>query len=381
MFCAWFCTPRKHGNAKTTSSTTLDLPVVYIYKNRKECVLLSACWNEDWDKVRRRCRTHRREAFYRTVDSGRTALHLASMPGARAPGDVIEMLIECNPHALLLHDKHCFPGTPLHFLCWSVHGDNLRLMRKAVLAALEMTKQHPLDQPSMHAYSPLFLASNRGASAEALELLIQGVDTWISPFTGCETGVLKRDVRWNPLHSLWSVVREHLQSIDEPTIDTIRTITASILSDRHQFILSATQPNHNMAVQSWLKLLVLFRSAIVHSNCLTLLELLAKPGWAIPALFRLACTLFPEQIVACSSSGTSLLQTLLNREDWRPASSNRVARMLLEVVELCPGLLLRLDECSGLYPFALAAVRGLSLDCVYSMLVASPHVLLTSHSQ
>lgn len=361
VFCAGFCVPRRRRNQILTS-----YPVTYKKKNRDACLLLSACWNQDWDQVRRRCQTHPREAFCKTLDSGRTALHLACMPGTQAPEDVIELLIDCNPHALIVQDNHQYSGTPMHFLCGSVHRDNPRLMGKAVQAALTVTKKCPFDLPVAHYWSPFSMACYKCAPAGTLEVIIQGAGTWIAPYTGCETQVYGGKAYPTPLRAIWDGVKEHLQSLDEQTIQSLRTMTTTADPLRE----------NDAAIEAWRKLSVLLRWGAAHNKCRSIPELMVWIHQPVPGLMRLVCAVFPESMRKRTKDGITILQALLYRSDIRSLDPTVTAEMLFTIVELCPELLMVREKWCDFCPVMRAASLDLSLDIVYAMLVAAPQVML-----
>ena len=364
MFCGVFCVPRRPGKQRSIFSPH---SVKYKTKNRSECPLLSACWDQDWDEVRRRCRTHPREAFCKTPDSGRTALHLACMPGARALEDVIETLIDCNPHAILMHDRHKRSGTPLHFLCGSIHRDNPKLMAKAMQAALEMTEQYPSDVPLSQYWSPFYMACSKSAPPDTLATVLQSADTWIAPYTGCEVRAYHGHEHCTPLAILWSGVKEHLRPLEQRTVEYIRAVIATS---------SPVPAEHALATESWLKLSVLLQWGAAYNSFNSMAELLVLIIQPVPELLRLVCTIFPETLLTRAKDDITVLQALLNRTDLQRVEQSLIPEMLLIIVESCPELLSIKEKWSGLYPVMRAASLDLPLDCVYGMLIPAPHLIL-----
>lgn len=297
------------------------------------------------------------------------------MPGAGAPADVVALLLDCNPHALLLPDTHRYCATPLHFLCGSVHRDNVELMRRAVTASIAVSEQYPGDRPTPHAWSPLYMACSKGAAAGTIEALLKGVTTWIAPLHGCEMEDLGYGRKWSPLRVVWGKIQEDLRSLDDGSMHTLRRMTKLVLADVSILFSETVVPARNKAVASWLKLLVLIRFGMAQGKCLTMLEILILIQHPIPELVRFVCELFPGEANANTRTGQTILIALLCRNCSDQASSDFVSQMLKLIIEISPEQMGRRDLKSGLYPFAVAAMRGLSLECIYTLLQQYPQAM------
>jgi hypothetical protein len=118
-------------------------PSRYYLISRSGCPLLRLCWEEDWEGALRRVKTNPAEAYAVTVeDRRRTALHLTTMRGAWCPRQVLEAILEANPHAATVSDHFRDGWTPLHFLCQGEHRDDAGLVRLFVRAATVRAGDH-----------------------------------------------------------------------------------------------------------------------------------------------------------------------------------------------------------------------------------------------
>jgi hypothetical protein len=122
-------------------------PPRYFLVSRSDCPLLRLCWDQDWEGALRRVKTNPAEAYAVTADTRRTALHLATMPGAGCPRQVLEAILEANPHAVTVSDRHRNGGTPLHFLCGTRHRDDAGLVRLFVRGATVRAGHQPPRDP------------------------------------------------------------------------------------------------------------------------------------------------------------------------------------------------------------------------------------------
>jgi hypothetical protein len=180
------CEVQTIGNLKTPVLRK-QRPPRYHVVDRSVSLMLEACWEQDWPRVIALCVTHPRQAYHISHNTGRTALHLATMPGAYCPSDVIRLLLHINPHAILVSDHHPYGGTPMHFVCGSHHRNNPSLIRQFCETAIRMRNQY-LSSPSISDYSPLYLAAKVGAPPQTLQVLVETqLETdWIAPWTGAE---------------------------------------------------------------------------------------------------------------------------------------------------------------------------------------------------
>jgi hypothetical protein len=126
----------------------------YVLVSRSDCPLLRHCWEQDWDAALRRVKTNPSEALAMTADTHRTALHYATMPGAGCPRKVLEALLEANPHASTVSDRHRHGGTPLHFLCGGRHRDDPELVRLFIRAAVRAVHPRAESEDDKHQTYP-----------------------------------------------------------------------------------------------------------------------------------------------------------------------------------------------------------------------------------
>lgn len=286
----------------------------YCNVNRTECPLLQACWDQEWDRVRqiletdvaaassssymrtvtqpqrhnrnRRSFPHhhhqqQRHVFCRTLQGDRTALHLSTMPGAGAPVTVLEALLRANPHALLVSDAHKHGGTPMHFLCGSLHRNNPSIVRLFVETAIQVehkyfgnhkhnnnqkknddSKEEEEEQQQnsdntvllsrqrcLHDdfWSPLLVACRKASPPETLQILVDSRQhtSWIAPWTGSETQTIgsvhpccriKSETATNvmyhsPLLILWQNTFEQFpdERLSAATLQQMRQVTSFML--------------------------------------------------------------------------------------------------------------------------------------------------------
>ena len=373
FFCST-CMPRKTPRPLYPLSTEREN--VYKLARRNQSQLLRACWEKDWTRVSSLCGAHRGETFVRTSDTGRTALHLATMPGSQAPDDVIYLLLEANPHALLIHDSHRRSGTPLHFICGSVHRENGALIQRAVELAQEMTVKYPLDQPLGCSWSPFYVACRKLAPLGTLDsLLKEGAHSWIAPSIGAETEHLRQGTYLSPLLELWNGLHVHFRQLDKASMQTIRAMTNLLIADPQIPVTRLIKPETNGSVRAWLTLFLLLRTQVRKTLSPSVTHLLVKLYQPIAALLQLSCFLFAEELLVRTCDGKTVLQLLLDRTDLPSLTS--ASEMICHLIEASPELLIFKDSESLMYPvLSAASYNNISLDCIYQMITRSPQVLL-----
>ena len=120
--------------------------------------------NRDWEGARQRAVTHPWDARYRTCSgSNSTALHLVCV--YRAPPDVVQVVLDAHPEAIMATDGEGW--TPLHvaFLYGADERTALLLIKRggALVAAMQ----------SRLVGSPLHVACRHGVSTRVLQELLQ----------------------------------------------------------------------------------------------------------------------------------------------------------------------------------------------------------------
>ena len=174
--------------------------------------LLNLTWSREWQGVSICCQNFPQEACV-VNERGRCALHLASF-SRTCPVPILVALLGANPHAVLLRDKDGY--TPLHYACHFGHSiETIRLLCDKIINITTPYKKElaaagttiiPYD-PTITAaaidddnyddkkalfWSPLFLACNKNASIEIMQILLDtseanhGALQWIAPLTGAE---------------------------------------------------------------------------------------------------------------------------------------------------------------------------------------------------
>lgn len=360
VFCPCWRRPRR----RPTNAEALN----YITVNKYASVILRACWDQDWQTVLRRLKTHRKDAFCMALN-GRTALHLCTMPGANCPQDVIETVLAANPHAVIVSDKHKQGGTPLHFLCGSHHRDNAKLVELFIQSAITAEESYPDYYISAHRWSPLFMACRKAASAECLLLLVQSREhtVWIAPTTGGETSREGFGPYLSPLWELWKQVYHYFDGLDEATRLRLRQIT-------FHFLETSTLPpleEDERVAQAWLKVLILLAHHLpLDSTLVHLLSCLYSP---MPSLLTIVCNLFPEYGRTRDGSGRLPLHSLLYKNPRYPDKHARgLANVLLKHF---PEAVRVEDPATGFFPCFLAASQQAPLETIWKMLVDYPEAL------
>ena len=117
----------------------------------------------DWNEARMRILTYPYDAYYKTM-SGKssTPLHLVCL--YRAPIDVVELLLEANPSALLAQDAEGW--TPIHLVLLYGGDEDIAMMliRRGGTPAASLL--------SPYVGSPLHLACRHGSCTRIMDLLL-----------------------------------------------------------------------------------------------------------------------------------------------------------------------------------------------------------------
>jgi hypothetical protein len=343
----------------------------YRLVERSRCELLRLCWARNWDGVLARCETHPEEAFCRSRNTDRTALHLATMPGSKCPAPVLLTLLETNPHAVVVRDDHRYRGgTPLHFICGSAQRNNSDLIHRFVQSAISFEKYNTIKIGTDDSWSPLLLASKMSARVETLQILVEtrSRTLWVAPWTGGEAcpGINPLlSVGDSPLWNIWKYAESHLKDLAPETLPRMREIAEIMLSDQNANVSTYTTDQE----ESWTKLLVLLREHVPS----TLLHTVATLYVPIPGLVRVVATIFPEQAQEVDPKGCLALHCFFRcpLDPWE-LQQKEIVQILIEAQ---PETLSAPDGLMHLYPFLLAASRNAPLDTLVSMLKACPVAL------
>jgi hypothetical protein len=352
----------------------------YKQVEKSQCKLLKLCWDEDWDAMVARCKTHPREAFCHTRNMDRTALHLATIPSCKCPEEALLVLLETNPHAVTVQDDYQYGGTPLHFLCGSPHKNNHVLVQRFVTAALAFEKQYPYDVSACIdiGWSPLRAAANGAARQETLQILMQARHqaAWIGPWTGAEAypgpnpGIVQDET---PLWLLWNKLQYKLADLTPVVVPRLRHIaTAMLEKNMDQITADAAAVNlfgisqHSDQEEAWTQLLIFLRETVSS----TLMHTVASLYFAIPGLVQLVVKVFPEQLHFKDESGRFPLHSLF----MCPCGPLHFQAALI-LVEADPHTLTVPEPSTGLQPVLLAASRDAPLKTIFTMLTAYPNAL------
>lgn len=357
---------------------------------RSQCPLLQACWDQDWDAALRRLKAAPWETFYKTQNSGRSALHLSTIPSVASPSiELLNKLIEINPHAVLVLDSHTKGCTPIHFICGNIATrENTSLVRFFVETAL---KEHEkaLDSVYVHSGSPLYLASKRGAPAETLDVLVQTkrVVPWIAPWTGTETieesQLIHCDGNDSPLVALWSKTCQDIPefpSVNDTLLlemkEIVHTVLGCDVDSKPKW--SVCSSNRSSVLEAWERIVTLFGNPCLVATSSTMLHRVSNLYSPVPDLVSLVCRLFPEQVleeVSVSSSCPEIPLHAVLRHTWSGIAADSIRDIIRTLVTAQPESLMRVNGSTSLYTVFLAASRNSSYDILFDMLRLSPHAL------
>ena len=428
MIGCWPFRRRRKGRAgnndlvQTPSSHPQPPRLVKI--RREESPLLSACWNQDWNAVLQYLETP--QIYHYSHNTGRTALHLATIPGARCPAHVLRAMVRANPHAVVTQDFHKYGGTPLHFCCGSHLRQDAELVRFMVETALDMYQTFGDCRIRLSFWSPLFQAARWAAPPASLQILVQAShqQPWIGPWTGAEAwtaqmqqhGLVRRQpFRDSPLQALWRRKAELFQNVHDLPLDAFRQLAMDyyVSEDPWQFWLnrfpkefssSEDSNNHHSdggnqdnsndcpALVQWGRILVLLRDQATHIS--DIVPTVASLHTTIPALVRLVTVLWPTQVLvptaATSSAGAGRLplHTAVTRylaaaaeadiafSEQSKADRRDAAQQVVEILALAQAQALVIaDPVTGLPP-AWHVASNASVDLIYSLLRPAPAQLV-----
>ncbi len=350
----------------------------------------------DWDRARLRMMTHPPDAHYRSKEMfSPTPLHLACL--YQAPPDLIELLIDANPDALLLQDHDGL--TPLH-LAMSRRGDQDR-----ILLLIHRGGKPPTLLQSHRIGTPLHLACSYKLPLATLEALVQ-VNRDLATVPN-KAGFLPAEVVWiyflRTNNRLWNAVIVPKRNGNENSVD--HSVIIKDLIDGIKILLKAAMATHD------------------HYETLNLHDFVSNfyiLGELSPFLDFLLC-LYPEQAATLDRKGNYPLHLAARNPDTVCDTLCRVPRMwtprdpierlvssypfaarvpdlngglplhlalktgqrkwgegLSSLVKAYPIALKQRDHETGLFPFQLAAtfLEGDDSEClgtIFELLLACPY--------
>lgn len=373
MECFASCFPRQRRRPLLEETLINERPI-YLLRERSQCELLRLCWEQDWEGVLVRIQTHPEELLVKTTQTYRTALHLATMPGASCPQNVLEAILRGNPHAAVVRDVHRFGGTPTHFVCGSHHRSHPHIIQQFVKAAQEMEAKYQMELP-LDSYSPLLLACKLAAPRETIQVILAtrlgDKESWIAPFTGgesCQDVYNKtKPTFFSPVQSLWvKWLAPRVLMLEEEDLMPFRTLCENIL-DGNANVPESTA--NDKCLDHWVKLLLLLKEHYKD----TLVHTVASMYWAVPDLLRFVCRLYPEQCRQMSHQGEIPIHAMIN--SWYCGKCSSAEAQLKVLYQAFPESLLIKDVSSGLYTFARAVSCDVEVSTIYTLLREHPEVL------
>jgi|UniRef100_A0A8J9SUU8 hypothetical protein len=357
-----------------------DLAIIPTYRSvpRQLNPLLTACWNQEWESVQDLLDSYPEDTYYKTDHTGRTPLHLATMPGTTCPAPLVRRMIHANPHAVVECDRHQFGGTPLHFVCGSHHVHDSNLVQLLVQAALDTHAQFPQSIPTLriHGWSPFLLACRKNPPIATILIFLRVQNTrpdglWMVPCTGGETYLqitrarMSRDqTSQSPLNALYySSMMEHAIVLPEfgvhfSDLSTLRDMTR-VLFELDYETISTLKEHPDPTVSMWTKCLLILRQHV--DDLSFLVHALACLHFPVTPLLKLACVLFPEQAFLCDANGRLPLHLALV-EQWKEWQGT------MEVlIATAPETVSIVDPVSGLIPACLASASAMHHSHLISM--------------
>jgi len=379
---------RRHNKRKGLEGSR---PPTYTSVDRTKCPLLKAISERNWARVERRCRSHPEEAFCWSKKTHRTALHFVTSPDVHCPLHILELLIETNPHAVLLQDSYRYvSGTPLHHICSTENVNDPRVVQLFVDTALKVHDRFPSIEKRPSHWSPLYVAARQAAPVEALQLLLKTRQEtrWIAPWTGGETfqdmnGSTLVPERQSPLECLWAYC--DFSNLDSEAQNSMREIAIDMLQPQCDSIPSSDDSR----VARWIQCLLLLRECCQDST--RVVRHVACLYHPIPGLLQFVCELFPEQacmkdehgrlplhdmIVHTKFNNRKWQQTLLHADLEQEREKEILVQMVSTLVDANPDALAVAEPESDLHPYLLAAVQDYPLESIYYMLNKSPQVMM-----
>ena len=372
----------------TTPCRTLQRrPPRLVDIRRESSPLLSACWQQNWNEVLNYLETD--QIYHRTHNSGRQALHLAFMPPARCPTDVLRAIIKANPYAVVTEDYYHEGGTPLHLCCGSKLREQSTLVKEMVDTALQVHAECPEHIHIQLTYwSPLYQAAKCAAPPATLYILVQAshVQPWIAPWTGAEAWTREHQIRSlslafaldSPLRALW--IRSNPKRSIPIMLMRQLTLNYYAVADPWEFWLSQDDTwNTDPDVLLFAKTLVILRD---HTTSVDQLLHTAVSMYAtIPALVRLLTVLWPEQLMLPSQEHGGRLPIHVAVARYAAAGSCidiDAAKVLVILAQAQPQMLQVRDPCTGLPPALQLAPHAASVDLIYTLLRPFPTVVPTA---
>jgi len=358
---------RGHESKEMNKPSVAKPPTYSTVDTRSDCPLLEYCWQPPMEgrdgvwthpKLLERLQSHPEEAFCRlSTPSGRTALHLATLPGASCSKEAILCILETNPHAVVMPDSN--GKTPMWNVCLGKQRDDPEIIQLFVRTAVEIEQIYYTDPTSAPIDfvpkvedipgAPLNKACTKRARMETLQLLLSSrkFTQWIAPCTGGESFLYGHETitqrpHISPLKNLWtrdivghSNGSEPLTALtsEEETLNNqkslrhLRRITEAFLSDQRDSRnvnannwCSYVKPRQiqddntgvrDTVIERWYMTLVLLWPHIYiaknespsttttgdspHSRFL-LLYTVAVLLFPVPDLVKLICRMYPEQL-------------------------------------------------------------------------------------
>ena len=355
----------------------------YKVVSREDSCLLSACWDEDWTLLKELCHSHPEQTFWKSRYSGRTCLHLATMPGCVPPAGVLRALVEANPFATVENDNH--QDTPLHFCCGSKLSDDLEIVQLLVDAAIspEVNVLGIRKRTSRINYdSPLFRAVRRDAPPATLQVLVDAArqQSWIGPWVGSEPFSHAHKYACNsPLSCAFQSFQDHTKDQVSLDFDQMLEIADIIIANgrvsQDDRLLRQENDSQSISyVNDWVKIVILLLPELKDSN--TLLHVASNMHQPNPELLRMIARMYPEHHLASNSQGYIPLHlaVLSPRHPFVRLDSDKDCAISI-LLDACPDAAIRQAPQSNLFPAFLAATCDSSLSTILEIILRAPNVL------
>jgi ankyrin repeat protein len=352
----------------------------------------------DWDGARLRALVYPWDAHYHTRSDKVTPMHLLCL--YRAPLDLVELLLDANPDALVAHDSQGW--TPIHLVI--LYGGNeevaLMLIRRGGAPAAS------LQSPDVG--SPLHLACRHGASIAVMEEILQADLSMAT--TANENGTKPAEVVWNQFvrNPENEVLIRVLHQGNKNALEDIECDQSAmdVLLKRLQLLLQAAKQEESTDDSMMMHNLLSHHSALGD----------------LTQFLEIAVRLFPEQVEAMDDKGNFLLHIAASSPPVPPTKymrkpfalpkdsidilfraypaaasfTNHAGDLPLHLalqqgrrtwttgisslVEADSDALQLRDQNTQLYPFLLAAAfpsghDTKSLGTIFELLLACPHVV------
>jgi ankyrin repeat protein len=355
--------------------------------------------SRDWDGAKSRILSYPWDAHYRTISGNNsTPLHLVCL--YRAPIDVVELLLDANPSALVAQDTEGW--TPIHLVLLYGGDENVAmlLIRRGGVPAASIQ--------SRFIGSPLHLACRHGCSRSILKQLISANPLMAS--TANETGTKPAAFVWHQFVRTPKnehVVRElrntggWVQGVgkdDSGILDLLERVTILLQAAKQEDPDAPSILVHDLvsfqselgSLSQFLSLAIqLFPEQVAHPDVLGNLALhmtaASSPSRVqLPPSLRvmdhtkdpidILARAFPSTAGTPNRNGEIPLHLALTkgRRTWRTGIST--------LVDVEPDSLLLRHQHLELYPFQLAAAFPAedeleSLETILELLLGCPHAL------